>query len=68
VAVAVAAAAHVRLAAFLATGKLVEVKAHRLGTTLFSVAVSGTTDIFSVTGTQADAAMEIYNSMSTLSH
>jgi len=58
-AVGVAAAAHVRVAAVSApaSGGLVEVKAHCLGTTLFSVGVSGRTDIFSVIGTRAYAAM-----------
>jgi len=51
--VGVAAAAHVRVAAVSApaSGGLIEVEAHCLGMTLFSVGVSGRTDIFSVKGT-----------------
>jgi len=41
----------------LAPRGLVEVKAHRLGMTLFSVGVSGRKDIFSIIGTRADTAM-----------
>ena len=58
-AVGVAVAAHVRVAAVSAPapGGLVEVKAHRLGTMLFSAGVSGRTEIFSVIRTGADTAM-----------
>ena len=58
-AVGVAAAAHVRVAAVSAPapGGLVEVKAHCLGTTLFSVGVSRRTALVSVIWTRAYTAM-----------
>ena len=58
-AVGVAAAAYVQVTAVTVTapGGLVEVKAHCLGMTLFSVGVSGRTDIFSVIGTLVFEAM-----------
>ena len=51
--------AHLRVAAVSAPAPrgLIEIEAHRLGTTLFPVGVSAGIDIFSVIWTRADTVM-----------